>query len=148
MEQANIAGRPVSVAGAAAQGESQFVVSLADGGLVHTRYSGGHFTAATTVKDKVGGAIGNVVAVAAAAGSPGMTQYMFSLADGRLLHTTYRSADSGWYPAGDVKPDSYQISAQLRGRPCASRGPNGGPAASPPEVDHQKTRPRPRSSRR
>jgi hypothetical protein len=103
-QEANIAGRPVAVAGTSdTPGESQFVVSLADGGLVHTTRSTAPFTTASTVKDRVGGTIGQVTAVGAASAQPGLAQFMFALADGRLLHTTRRSADRGWYPVGDVK---------------------------------------------
>jgi len=41
-----------------------------------------------------------------------MTQYMFSLADGRLLHTTYRSADSGWYRPGKWRASWVKTSAR------------------------------------
>jgi hypothetical protein len=97
-------GRPVAVAGTSdAPGQSQFVVSLADGGLLHTTGSAGSFTAPTPVKDRVGGAIGQVIGIGAASAEPGLAQFMFALADGRLLHTTRRAADQGWYQVGDVK---------------------------------------------
>jgi hypothetical protein len=100
----NISGRPLTVTAASdTPGQTQFVIGMADHSLVHALHDTTGFKPAANITDMIGGQTAQILATAAASAEPGLTQFMSAVADGRLLHTTRRAADQGWYPVGDVK---------------------------------------------
>jgi len=83
-------------------GETQFVFTTGDGHLWHTlRRVDGSWTGLGDVEGQFA-LPGPVVAVAAAIGLPGETQFMFTTSDGHLWHTL-RRADGSWSGLGDVE---------------------------------------------
>ncbi len=92
---------------------------MVDGSLMHALHDSTGFKPATNVTGMLGGPASHVVAAAAASAEPGLAQFMFGLADGRLLHTTRRSADQGWYPVGAVKGQIGDIGHVVAAAGCA-----------------------------
>jgi hypothetical protein len=85
-----------------APGETQFMFTTADGHLWHTlRHADGSWTGLGDAQGVLG-VTGVIVAVAAANGGAGETQFMFTTADGHLWHTV-RRRDGSWTGLGDAQ---------------------------------------------
>jgi hypothetical protein len=107
---------------AGAPGETQFMFTTFDGHLWHTlRRADGSWTGLGDVQGQFG-IPGPVQAVAACAGAPGETQFMFTTTDGHLWHTL-RRADGSWTGLGDVQ-GQFQIPGPVKAV-AAATGANG-----------------------